>query len=457
MDVRCCQTLAIYACNVCPVELILLKVLQSKVYFISVINVDGKHFSLILSYLSPPWIKCELESQDLLSICLKRVKGLNRVKMVDAGFVWTEPHSKRIKMKITIQKEVQANSILQSAFVVELVVENLQCDDCKKTWTPHTWNSVVQLRQKIDHKRTILYLEQLILKHNMHAKAINVKEQPDGIDFFFATKTHALMLNDFIHSQVVSEARQSKQLVSADISSNDYNYKHTYYIELAPVCREDLVFLPPKLQRELGGASPIALVTKVATLIQLLDPINRKSYTLDDNSYWSHGFKAICTRKQLSEFVILNVDEQYGAKSAKAALNVSKVDEAAHFNYVDLELQRISDFGENETRVFAKSHLGNVLKIGDHIWGYDMESLNSFEVEGLKKNLPDVIVVRKCYAQKKTNNKKRIWKLKHIDKEAMEDTRVNKKLEERNVRVPICNCNLGKRLSRILGRSRRRS
>ena len=144
-----------------------------------------------VSYLSPPWIKCELESQELLSICLKRIKGLNRVKLIDAGFVWTEPHSKRVKLKITIQKEVQANAILQSSFIAELVVENLQCDDCKKTWTPHTWNSTVQLRQKVPHKRSIMYLEQLILKHSMHTKAINVKEMPDGIDFFFANKTHA--------------------------------------------------------------------------------------------------------------------------------------------------------------------------------------------------------------------------------------------------------------------------
>lgn len=26
------------------------------------------------------------------------MKGLNKVRLVDAGFVWTEPHSKRIKV-----------------------------------------------------------------------------------------------------------------------------------------------------------------------------------------------------------------------------------------------------------------------------------------------------------------------------------------------------------------------
>jgi len=42
----------------------------------------------------------------MLSLCLKKIKGLNKVKLVDACFVWTEEHSKRIKVKLTIQKEV---------------------------------------------------------------------------------------------------------------------------------------------------------------------------------------------------------------------------------------------------------------------------------------------------------------------------------------------------------------
>ena len=39
-------------------------------------------------------------------MCLKKLKGLSKVHLVDAGFVWTEPHSKRVKVKLTIQKEV---------------------------------------------------------------------------------------------------------------------------------------------------------------------------------------------------------------------------------------------------------------------------------------------------------------------------------------------------------------
>ena len=71
---------------------------------------------------------------------------MNRVDLIDASFVWTEPHSRRLKLKITIQKEVLGKIKLQHAFIVEFHVHNLQCDDCKKTFTPHKWVASVQVR-----------------------------------------------------------------------------------------------------------------------------------------------------------------------------------------------------------------------------------------------------------------------------------------------------------------------
>ena len=50
-------------------------------------------------YQRPPWQAMELESPELLALCLKRIKGLEKLKLVDAGFVWTEPHSRRLKVR----------------------------------------------------------------------------------------------------------------------------------------------------------------------------------------------------------------------------------------------------------------------------------------------------------------------------------------------------------------------
>lgn len=76
-------------------------------------------------WLQPPknWTRAQLESKELLTFCIKRVRNLNKTKLIDAGFIWTEPHSKRLKLKLTIQKEVFNGAILQQTFVVEFVVE----------------------------------------------------------------------------------------------------------------------------------------------------------------------------------------------------------------------------------------------------------------------------------------------------------------------------------------------
>ena len=50
----------------------------------------------------PPWMKYELESSQLLTMLLKKTAGLKKVKLVDAKWIWTEAHSKRLKMELTV-------------------------------------------------------------------------------------------------------------------------------------------------------------------------------------------------------------------------------------------------------------------------------------------------------------------------------------------------------------------
>lgn len=153
-------------------------------------------------YLSPPasWVGCQLESRELLSICLRKLKvclpshaqsrtlielltpllpqGLSKVRLIDASFVWTEPHSKRIRVKLSIQKEVFTSTILQQVFEVEYIVSHGQCPDCTRLAAKNMWKASVQVRQKVNHKRTFLFLEQLILKHNAHKDTV----RPSPVD-----------------------------------------------------------------------------------------------------------------------------------------------------------------------------------------------------------------------------------------------------------------------------------
>lgn len=57
-----------------------------------------------------------------------------------------------------------------------------------------------QVRQEVPSKKTLFYLEQVILKHNAHAKTTAVQPMHGGMDFFFANKQSGRKMVDFIQS-----------------------------------------------------------------------------------------------------------------------------------------------------------------------------------------------------------------------------------------------------------------
>jgi len=74
------------------------------------------------------------------------------------------------------------------------------CEDCHRVEAKDTWKATVQLRQKVNHKKTFYYLEQLILKHRAHKYTTSMNEKPDGLDFFFPNRNYANKFYEFINS-----------------------------------------------------------------------------------------------------------------------------------------------------------------------------------------------------------------------------------------------------------------
>ncbi|VFQ95066.1 unnamed protein product [Cuscuta campestris] len=85
-----------------------------------------------VSYLQPPgtWIKAQPESKELLTFCVGRLKDFNEARLVDAEFIWTEPQSKKIRVKLKLQKEVLQGRILEQSYTVEFVVHDQSCKTC---------------------------------------------------------------------------------------------------------------------------------------------------------------------------------------------------------------------------------------------------------------------------------------------------------------------------------------
>lgn len=372
-------------------------------------------------YCGPPWQLCKLESKELLALCLKKMRGLKRVKLVDASFIWTEEHSRRIKVQLTVQKTVNESITLEQSFVVEFTVVYTQCDDCKKQFTPHTWKACIQLRQKSLNKKTFFYLEQLMLRYGAHSKAIKITKRKDGLDFFFETKSHAQKLVDFLRSAVPLRMKESKELVSQDDHSNIYKYKYTWLLEIPGVCREDLVVMPKKLCRVFGGVNNLNVCYKVGSKLHFYDPVTLQKFEMSGQQFFNHEFDIDVIPFKGNQTKML-VNDIYGDAEMANTLNSTFANIQTKFAHVEVTPEHSS---QNFCTI---THMGHFLKHGDTVLGYFTESINSStDLHDLdnQKYLPEVLVVRKHYENKK--KKKRIWKLKRMNIEEEEELEMKKK------------------------------
>ena len=374
-------------------------------------------------YLQPPkhWLQAEAESKELLTFCIKRIRGLQKVKLVDASFIWTEPHSMRLKVKLTVQAEVMNGAILQQSFVVEFVVERHMCPACnRQNANPNSWIACVQVRQHVHHKRTFFFLEQLILKHGVDESCVNVKNIHEGIDFYFGSRAHANKFVDFLQSVVPIRHRSDKQLVSHDVHTSNYNYKYTFSVELAPICKDDLVCLPPKVATSLGGIGPVVLCTRVTNSLTFIDTRTLQTASIEAPMFWRQPFRYLVSSRQLTEFIVLDIEPL----SAKGCHHHGK------FLLAECVVARLSDFGSNDQTYMTVTHLGHILHAGDHVLGYDVANANlvdthleNAEQKGFQ--IMDIVLVRKSYEekrrQKKSRGASRAWKLKRMTAEYEED------------------------------------
>ncbi|KAF8556170.1 NMD3-domain-containing protein [Imleria badia] len=381
-------------------------------------------------FLSPPsaWTLARPESQELLALCLKRLKGLNKVRLTEAHFIWTEPHSKRLRVSLTIQKEVLTATILEQVFEIEYLVQHTQCPDCAKLAAKNTWKALVQVRQKVTHKRTFLFLEQLILKHGAQKDTVGVKEVRDGLDFFYSQRSHAIRMVEFLTGVVPVRSKGSEQLLSTDTHSNTANYKFTYSVEIAPICKDDLVCIPLKQARSLSNISPLTICTRVGSSFQLLDVNTLQAVEVSTQVYWRTPFSALAGITDLVEFTVLDV-EPVGTHRGRWVLADAQVALAGAFRssggHADEDmLMDYETAGGTSQILHTRTHLGGILQPGDTAMGYylTVSNFNSDDYATLSANrIPDVILVKKAYPNRRKKGRTRAWKLRSMAKEEGEE------------------------------------
>jgi len=368
-------------------------------------------------YLNPPqqWVNCALESRELMALCLKKLKNLAKVKLIDATFVWTEPHSKRLKVKLTIQSEVMGGAILQQTFIVEYTVAGQMCEDCHRVEAKDHWTAMVQLRQKTKQRKTLFYVEQLLIKYGATKDCVGIKPHHEGLDFFYSNESNAKKLTEFLQGVIPMRYQHSKKLISHDINSNTYNYKYTFSVEVVPICKDNVVCLPTKLAHSLGGIGQVCVVSKVSQAVHVIDPNTCQFADISASTFFQQPFQSLCRQRDLVEFTVMNI-EPIRVKERRTFSGQGPLSQKHML--ADCWVVRTAELGLTDNTVHCRTFLGHILNVGDSVLGLDLKNsnVNNPELEKMTTDkIPDVVLVKKQYQEKALRNRKRKWKLKHIE------------------------------------------
>lgn len=344
------------------------------------------------------------------------------MKLIDANFIWTEPHSKRIKLKIVLQVEANKGAMIQQACLVTFIVHNFQCPKCTKEFTNATWKAQVQVRQKVDHKRTFYYLEQLILSAQAHAQASNIDSVKDGIDVFFTEKKSAEKFVEFVASCLPVRSKVSRKLISSDNHNNTANIKLTTLVEICMICKHDIVVLSKKMAAACGQIARLVIISKIASQIHIVDPLSSQRATLTGTHYWRDPFTALLSARALIVYTVLDVEPVEPISKLKEEHGTTRIG-----GVCDIVVARERDFGVNDVRFLVRSHLGRYLHPGDSVSGYELTTCN-ISSDSTTTVLPEIVLIQRNFS--KTNNTHSKKSTQPLGSLNMRETQVLRKGEE---------------------------
>ena len=241
-----------------------------------------------------------------------------------------------------------------------------------------------------------------------------------------------MLLNATLSLNLNLRSKGSEQLLSTDTHTGTSNYKFTYSVEIAAICKDDLVCIPLKQAKQLSNVNPLTVCVRVGSSLQLLDPATLQSVDIPATIYWRSPFDVLATVTDLVEFTVLDI-EPSGPTRGKLVLADAQVALSGAFRSskatADDGMMEYETTGMANQIFHTRTHLGAILQPGDSVMGYHLSNANynSDEYASLPASrIPDIILVKKSYPNRRKKSKSRNWQLRSIAKEAGEEGETGK-------------------------------
>lgn len=404
------------------------------------------------------WQSYQMESNELLTACMKKIPGMHSnhdVKVLGTAWIWTEPHSRRLKFYVDIERLILQEKVpIQQRVICSYVVKMSQCLSCIHGASEHTWGAMIQFRCALEYEQkgssikshpSLAYVESLLVKTKMLETVSNLEVLKDGLNFYFHSKAQAERMHEFLSSQLPCRSKSSKKLVSQDLQSNTTRFEYTIFMEMIPLCKNDLVLVPRGIT---GGQHMLTIVKKLSSNLHLLEPASLQHFSVSPTKYFQHPavLLASCLR-HLVPFVILDItplpmselktSSVYNVKKTKGkgsdTLSMDSINSKdAGGILAETIIARESDLGENDQTYSIITHLGHILQAGDIAMGYDIAHMTFSNkqddlIDQMKISLPDVVLVAKAFPEKekrsrqKKSNRKAPWRQEKIHEDDVVD------------------------------------
>lgn len=250
------------------------------------------------------WMHFEMESTQLLAMLLRKISGiLTSCTILDASWIWTEPHSRRIKINVDVERSVLDNKAqIRHKIIVEFTVKMKQCLECIREATDHSWETCVQIRQRVRVKRSLEAVESMLVQGGYYHLISNMVVAKDGLDLYFKEKQQAERVVEFLSVNFPTKSKLSKKLVSKDGKSNLGNYEYTILLEVAPLCKGDLVMFKKE----------VMVVHRVTSSIHLVSASSALRLEIQANVYFGKPIQVLLSASQLVPFLVLDINPVQG-------------------------------------------------------------------------------------------------------------------------------------------------